>query len=169
MDIHAIKPDNLTDDEARYATANAIRFWLTEQGDPNFWGFTNRRDNPNNLRAVSGHEHVLAWADTLLEYARGMQPMMHQANFSPASMEMKYEGGYFTGQTRVVLENCSGGYTLDRSALPAGTTVEGFTGADRDLLTFKIPASGNGNKSFSITANGADNRVTPNIFPVCNR
>lgn len=158
------KPDNLTDDEARYATANAIRFWLTEQGDPNFWGFTNRRDNPNNLRAVSGHEHVLAWADTLLEYARGMQPMMHRVNFSPASMEMKYEGGYFTGQTKVTLENCSGGYTLDRSALPAGTTVEGFTGADGDLLTFKIPASGNGNKSFSITANGADNRVTPNIF-----
>ena len=158
------KPDNLNDDEARYATANAIRFWLSEQGDPDFWGFTNRRDNPDNLRAAAGCEAVLDWADELLEHARNLELMQHKVHFSPANMEFNYQGGYFVGSTSVSLENCNGGYTLNRESLPAGTVVEGFTGRDGDRLTIKIPASGNGNKSISLSANGIDNRITPNIF-----
>ncbi len=49
------KPSGFTGDEARQATANAIRFWLSEQGEADSYGFTNRRDNPNSIRAKSGY------------------------------------------------------------------------------------------------------------------
>jgi len=67
------KPSGFTDDEARQATANAIRFWLSEQGEAESYSFTNRRANPNSIRAKSGYEHVLEYADELLAKARARQ------------------------------------------------------------------------------------------------
>ena len=55
------KPSGFTDDEARQATANALRFWLSEQGEGFSYDFTNRRSNPNAIRAKSGYEHVLEY------------------------------------------------------------------------------------------------------------
>ena len=36
-------PDGFTEDEARQATANAIRFWLSENGEEGSYSFTNRK------------------------------------------------------------------------------------------------------------------------------
>ena len=47
------KPSGFTDDEARQATANALRFWLSEQGEGYSYDFTNRRSNSNAIRAKS--------------------------------------------------------------------------------------------------------------------
>lgn len=158
------KPGNLSDDQARYATANAIRFWLSENGDTQHWGFTNRVENPGSLRATAGNQHVLDWADELVGYARAQQPMQHAVHFTPSSLELSYQNGYFIGSTNVTLENCNGGYTLNQGDLPAGTVIEGFSGHSGDRITLKIPATGNGNKTINLTANGIDNRTRANVF-----
>lgn len=158
------KPGNLSDDQARYATQNAVRFWLSENGDTQHWGFTNRLENPGNLRATAGNQHVLDWADELVGYARTQQPMQHVVRFTPSTLELNYHNGYFVGSTNVTLENCNGGYSLDQNSLPAGSVIEGYSGRSGDQITVKIPAAGNGNKTINLTANGSDNRTRANIF-----
>lgn len=149
--------------EAQYATANAIRFWLSEEGADGQWNFTNRAERPNAIRAKSGYQALLDWSDYLLQLARNQQLMAHSVSFSPSSMELTTSGDYFVGTTRVSLVNCSGGYTLDQSGLPSGTVVEGFTGKNGDTLTIKVPKK-YGNQSIRLNATGYDNRTTANIF-----
>ena len=98
-------PAGFTADEARQATANAIRFWLAEQGEPESYNFTNRRTNPGAIRAKAGYEHVLEWADELLAKARARQNMTHTLEFSPANISLAKNGSGFTGQTSVKLTN----------------------------------------------------------------
>lgn len=70
-------PSGFTADEARQATANALRFWLSENGESGSYSFTNRKANPTHIRAKAGYEHVLEWADTLLSYARAKKTLTH--------------------------------------------------------------------------------------------
>lgn len=149
--------------EAQYATANAVRFWLSEEGADGQWNFTNRAERPNAIRAKSGYQSLLNWSDHLLQLARNQQLMSHSVNFSPPSMELTTSGDYFVGTTRVTLVNCSGGYTLDQSSLPSGTVVEGFTGRNGDTLTIKVPKK-YGDQSIRLDATGYDNRTTANVF-----
>jgi len=156
-------PSYLTATEARYATANAIRFWLSENGDSQQYNFTNRRDRPGSIRAKSGNQAVLDFADELLEYARNQVRLQHSVSFSPANVSMTISGAYFVGTTTISLLNCNGGYALNKSGLPAGTIVTGDTGRNGDVLTIQIPAT-HGNQNFTLNAAGLDNRVTANIF-----
>ena len=119
------KPSGFTDDEARQATANALRFWLSGQGEGFSYDFTNRRSNPNAIRAKSGYEHVLEYADELLAKARARQELPHGISFSPSTVQLAASGGGFSGQTTVQLTNINSGYTLDTSALPSGSNVSG--------------------------------------------
>lgn len=154
----------LTADQARYATANAIHFWLSENGDSSQYNFTNRLNNPGSIRALSGYQSVLAFADQLVALARAQQPMRHSVSFSPSNLSLTYDGSaYFTGTTTVSLVNCNGGYTLDQSGLPAGTQVSGFTGKNGDTLTIKIPRDF-GNQTVRLNATGMDSRSTANMF-----
>lgn len=159
----SVTPGNMTEEQARYATANAIRFWLSEEGDPAFWNFTNRVTRPSAIRGGSC-QHMLDWADELLGYARNQQFLNHAVSFSPSTLQMTKSGTYFVGTTTVTLTNCNGGYSLDQSGLPAGTIVEGHTGNSGDRLTIKVPQSGNGNKSIKLNATGKDSRSTANVF-----
>ena len=156
------KPSGFTDDEARQATANALRFWLSEQGEGFSYDFTNRRSNPNAIRAKSGYEHVLEYADELLAKARARQELPHGISFSPSTLQLAASGGGFSGQTTVQLTNINSGYTLDTSALPAGASVSGYTGSRSETLTITVPASAAG-QSFSISAEGKDTRSVDNI------
>ena len=155
--------NGFTADQARQATANALRFWLSEEGADSQWNFTNRRKNPNLIRAKSGYQSLLNWSDNLLQMARNQQLISHSVSFSPTSMELTVSGNYFVGSTRVTLQNCSGGYTIDKSSLPSGTVVTGFTGKNGDTLTIKVPKK-YGNQSIRLNATGYDNRVTANLF-----
>lgn len=112
------RPSGFTDDEARQATANAIRFWLSEQGEAESYSFTNRRTNPDAIRAKSGYEHVLEYADELLAKARARQELPHGIDFSPSTVQLIANSSGFSGQTSVRLTNINSGYTLDTSALP---------------------------------------------------
>ena len=156
------KPSGFTDDEARQATANAIRFWLSEQGEAESYSFTNRSANPNSIRAKSGYEHVLEWADELLAKARARQELPHAIKFSPSTVELTASGSGFSGQTSVQLTNINSGYTLNTNSLPAGASVSGYTGNRSETLTITAPASAAG-QSFSISAQGSDTRSVDNI------
>lgn len=157
-----VLPDGFTADEARQATANAIRFWLSEQGEPGSYSFTNRQAHPDWIRAKSGYEHVLTWADELLEHARNRDTLVHDISFNPTSLQLTKSGSTFTGQTRVRLTNINSGYTLDTSELPSGVTVTGFTGTGNDTLTFTAPADTSG-MSFVVTAEASDTRYIENL------
>ncbi len=155
-------PDGFTEDEARQATANAIRFWLSESGEPGSYSFTNRKTNPNAIRAKTGYEHVLTWADELLQMARDKKTLSHSIEFTPSALTLTKSGTTFTGKTTVKLTNINSGYTLDTSALPSGVTVTGYTGTKGEQLTITAPASTAG-KTFTITATGKDTRSLDNI------
>lgn len=156
------KPSGFTDDEARQATANALRFWLSEQGEGYSYDFTNRRSNPNAIRAKSGYEHVLEYADELLAKARARQDLPHGIDFSPSTVQLTASGNGYVGQTSVLLTNINSGYTLDTSRLPSGNRVSGYTGGRSETLTITLPASAAG-QSFSISAEGMDTRSIDNI------
>lgn len=156
------RPSGFTDDEARQATANAIRFWLSEQGETESYSFTNRRTNPDAIRAKSGYEHVLEYADELLAKARARQELPHSIDFSTSTVQLTANGSGFSGQTSVRLTNINSGYTLDTSALPAGASVSGYTGSRSETLAITVPASAAG-QSFSISAEGKDTRSVDNI------
>ena len=156
------RPSGFTDDEARQATANAIRFWLSEQGEAESYSFTNRKTNPNAIRAKKGYEHVLEYADELLAKARARQELPHSIDFSPSTVQLTASGSNFSGQVSVRLTNINSGYTLDTSALPAGASVSGYTGSRSETLTVTVPASAAG-RSFSISAEGKDTRSVDNI------
>lgn len=135
-------PSGFTADQARQATANAIRFWLSEEGDSQQYNFTNRSAHPTYIRAKSGYGHVLAWADELLAMARAQTLMSHAISFSPYSMALTVSGGYFVGTTSISLYNCNGGYVLDTSSLPSGSTVSGYTGNNGDNASCRKLSSG---------------------------
>lgn len=155
--------NGFTDDEARQATANALRFWLSEEGADSQYNFTNRLLRPGYVRAKTGYEALLVWADELVQLAREQQFLEHSVTFSPSSLELVCDGDYFVGTTSVILVNCSGGYRLDESALPSGSVIEGYTGEDGDTLTIKIPKQ-YGNQSIRLDAVGYDHRTTANLF-----
>ena len=156
------KSSGFTDDEARQATANALRFWFSEQGEGYSYDFTNRRSNPNAIRAKSGYEHVLEYADELLAKARARQDLPHGVDFSPSTVQLTASGNGYVGQTSVLLTNINSGYTLDTSRLPSGSRVSGYTGGRSETLTITLPASAAG-QSFNIYAEGMDTRSIDNI------
>jgi hypothetical protein len=78
---------------------------------------------------------------------------------------MYISGSYFIGTSTVSLVNMNGGYDLNTSGLPAGSSVTGYTGSSGDVLTIRIPLSeANANRSFSLSATGQDNRTRSNMF-----
>lgn len=168
---------SLTGTEARYATANAVRFWLSENGVSGQYNFTNLGAYSDSqlrsyaasgriaskIRARSGYTDVLQFSIELLIKARSQALMTHSVSLSTPSMSIS--GSYFVGTSTVWLTNMNGGYTLNTSGLPAGSSISGFTGRSGDTLTISIPLSeANANRGFSISATGRDNRTRSNMF-----
>lgn len=155
-------PSGFTADEARQATANAIRFWLSEQGEGSSYNFTNRKINPDKIRAKSGYEHVLEWADELLEKARAGSMPTHGISMSPTNITLSNNGSKYTGTVKVSLNNLNAGYTLNDDALPSGASVSGFTGNKTETLTVSAPYTAAG-KTFTLSVKGYDTRNVSNI------
>lgn len=167
----------LTSTEARYATANAVRFWLSENGDSGQYNFTNLGSYSDSqlrsyaaggqigskIRARSGYTDVLQFSIELLIQARSQGLMTHSVSLSTPSIYIS--GDYFVGTCTVSLTNMNGGYVLNTSNLPPSSSVSGFTGRSGDTLTIWIPVSeANANRSFFISATGRDNRTRSNMF-----
>lgn len=124
-------------EQARYATANAIRFWLAERNCEGVPSWFNQTWNSGSIRAVSGYESLYDWALYLLDLARNQSVSGASIVLDPADLELRKEGNYYVGTTTVTLHNCSS-YTIDTYTLPFGTDVEGMTGSSGDVLTIKI-------------------------------
>ena len=167
----------LTSTEARYATANAVRFWLSENGDSGQYNFTNLGSYSDSqlrnyaasgqigskIRARSGYTDVLQFSIELLIQARSQGLMTHSISLSTPSIYIN--GDYFVGTCTVSLMNMNGGYVLNTSGLPSGSSVSGYTGQSGDTLTIRVPVNeANANRSFSISATGKDNRTRSNMF-----
>ncbi len=167
----------LSGTKARYATANAVRFWLSENGDSGQYNFTNLGSYSDSqlrsaaasgtigskIRAKSGNTDVLQFAIELLIKARSQTLMTHSVTLSTPSMSIS--GSYFVGTSTVSLTNMNGGYTLNTSGLPAGSSVTGYTGQSGDVLTIRVPVSeANANRTFSLSATGKDNRTRSNMI-----
>lgn len=167
----------LTATKARYATANAVRFWLSENGDSGQYNFTNLGSYSDSqlrsaaasgtigskIRAKSGNTDVLQFAIELLIKARSQTLMTHSVTLSTPSMSIS--GSYFVGTSRVTLTNMNGGYVLNTSGLPSGSSVFGYTGQSGDVLTIRVPVSeANANRTFSLSATGKDNRTRSNMI-----
>ena len=156
----------LSAEQARYATANAIRFWLSESQevygtDFQQYNFTNLTRSNQYTRPKSGNSTAAAmWAYSmdLLNKARNGTTLQHSIQVNPSTINMTQQGSYFVGQTRVSLTNCNGGYTYDA---PYGVQISGFTGNDGDVLTISVPTSMAG-QQLSITFTGYDSRSTAN-------
>ncbi|MGN0802125.1 MAG: CARDB domain-containing protein [Candidatus Faecivicinus sp.] len=170
--------------QAEYATANAIRFWMTECGDDQFYNMTNLGSfSASQLRSLAAAGTItkkiqvrdaayipaLQFSVELLIKARAQVLMEHRVDLSASSISAARSGDVFTGSTTVTTVNLHGGYRLDQSALPSGSTVSGYTGKDGDVLTISIPASAStANKTYTLTLTGRDDRVRSNMQVFCH-
>ena len=174
----------LSSAQAEYATANAIRFWMTECGDDQFYNMTNLGSfSASQLRSLAAAGTItkkiqardaayipaLQFSVELLIKARAQVLMEHRVDLSASSISAARSGDVFTGGTTVTTVNLHGGYSLDQSALPIGSTVTGHTGKSGDVLTISIPASAStANKTYTLTLTGRDDRVRSNMQVFCH-
>ena len=172
----------LTAAQAEYATANAVRFWLSECGDSEFYNQTNLgsfTDAQLRTLAASGtitkkirardasYIPALQFSVELLIKARAQQTITHDVGIGATNVSAARSGSVFSGSTSITVTNLRGGYTLDTSALPAGSTVTGYTGTQTETVTISIPASSaTANKTYTLTVTGKDDRCRANIAAI---
>jgi hypothetical protein len=149
-----------TDDQARYATANAIRFWVAERGCAGSLAWMNLTKYGQYFRAVSGYEALFDWCVSLVGCARTQSVIEHSAWLS--SPTITENGDYFEVSTTVHLENCDWGYTIDKSTLPPGSSISGYTADSGDKLVIKIPSQYSAS-DFELKITAYDNRTTASL------
>lgn len=149
-----------TDDQARYATANAIRFWVAERGCGGSLAWMDLTKYSQFFRAVPGYEDLFNWCIALVGCARTQSVIEHSAWMS--SPTVTESGDYFEVTTTVYLENCDWGYTIDESALPPGSSISGYTADSGDQLTIRIPSQYS-SRDFTLKITAYDNRTTASL------
>ena len=155
-----------TDEQARYATANAIRFWCAENYCDGMPQYLNLNVNGDWIRGKSGYEDLYYWALSLVLLARNQavsSPSAGTISFNPSSITLTEDaaGNYFTGQT-TVRKTFSNAYGLSHN-FPSGSTIDGYTFNDGDTLTISIPTQYE-NGTYTLTGYGADNVSTAKLF-----
>lgn len=156
-----------SDEEARYATANAIRFFLAENYADGVPQFLNLNVNGDWIRGKYGYEDLFRYSLYLLYMARtqDMTPVDGGTlEFTPDTITLTEDpsGQYFTGDV-YLNKNISGDYSLMDNA-PAGTlTVTGHTGMQSETLTLQVPASF-ANQSCTLCAYGMDEAPAAALF-----
>ena len=163
---HGYPADNggFSDLEARYATANAIRFFLAENYADGMPQYLNLNVNGDWIRGRPGYEDLFYWSLSLLQMARSGNVSTGgtgSLTFSPSEITLTQEGDYFTGS--VMLTNgINGTYDL-MDDMPEGKQILGHTGADQETLTIKIPVA-YANSSYTLCAYGMDHLPTAKLF-----
>lgn len=139
------------DNQAQYATANAIRFFLAENGIQEMPAYL---QDTSNARAKPGYEALFAWCLELLEYGRHPDTN-HSITFSRTDLTLEAnESNYsFEGDVKVTFTGLTGCYTLDTSAFPAGTSITGYTGNSGDTLHISIPEEYE-ERAYTLSASG---------------
>ena len=152
------------DQAARYATANAIRFFLAENYADGMPQYLNLNVNGDWIRGRPGYEDLFYWSLYLLEMARANNTSTGSAGsltFSPSEINLTQSGDYFTG-TVTLTNGINGTYDL-MDDMPSGKEILGHTGAQQETLTIKIPIA-NANSSYTLCAYGMDQIPTAQLF-----
>lgn len=169
----------LSASQAEYATTNALRFWMSECGDSQFYDFTNlgafsdaqlrqmAADGliPDKIRVrQDSYIPALQFSIELLIKARAQEFIRKDISLSASDVRAERDGNIFTGETQVSAINLRGGYEIDSSALPQGSRVIRFVGKDGDRLRITIPASeATENRVYTLTLTGKDDRARNNM------
>lgn len=123
-----------SDDDAFYATANAIRFWIKESCGQ---GYDFMLLSNGCIRVKSGGEAVWNWCMELLNYARtqdvGSNATVHLSTLFP-------KWSLINGQLVTTL-NVTSTYGYSVTANQSSVTISGYTGGRNDTLTITAPSS----------------------------
>lgn len=163
---YPVTTGGFTAEQARYATANAIRFWCAENYCEGMPQYLNLNVNGDWIRGKSGYEDLYNWALSLVLLARNQaasSPSNGSISFNLASLSLaeNAEGTFFTGSA-TVSKSINGAYGLSHN-FPDGSTISGYTGNHGDYLSFQIPIA-YAERSFTVTAYGAHSANTAKLF-----
>ena len=123
-----------SDDDAFYATANAIRFWIKESCGQ---GYDFMLLSNGCIRVKSGGEAVWNWCMELLNYARA-QDVGSNATVHLSTLFPKWS---LVGDQLVTTLNVTSTYGYSVTANQSSVTISGYTGGRNDTLTITAPAS----------------------------
>ncbi|PKQ38423.1 MAG: hypothetical protein CVT59_04175 [Actinobacteria bacterium HGW-Actinobacteria-1] len=165
-----VTPAGLTETQARYATANAIRAWMRESAGVGYTfmdmsTYTQDAATWSRLRpapGLGGSEAMFRWTIDLVTGARNR--VLPARSVSAAAVALRPNADYtrLVGQTTVSFNDLNGYYTVD---VPPGVSLSGYTGGNGDALTVSVPCTAAWiGRSVSLTLYGYDSRVPANIF-----
>ena len=163
---YPVTTGGFTDEQARYATANAIRFWCAENYCDGMPQYLNLNVNGDWIRGKYGYEDLYNWCLGLVQKARDQaasSPSTGSICFSPTAVTLTEDanGDYFVGSA-TVSKSISGSYGLSHN-LPDGSSITGYSGNSGDRLSIQIPTD-YGEQSFTITAYGSHSANTAKLF-----
>lgn len=163
---YPVTTGGFSDEQARYATANAIRFWCAENYCEGMPQYLNLNVNGDWIRGKYGYEDLYNWCLGLVQKARDQatsSPSTGSISFSPTSLTLTEDatGDYFVGSA-TVNKSINGSYSLSHN-LPDGSSISGYSGNSGDQLSIQIPTD-YGEQSFTITAYGSHSANTAKLF-----
>ena len=156
------KTGGLSATQARYATANAIRAWLSESAGI---GYNFMNLSRGYVRPKSGQQATYDFMVSLVNKARNNEQPVFSISTNPSNVKLSYQGNQLTGQFKIVFSNINGYYSIDESKLPSGVTISGYTGSNGDVLTISAPISYAGQTiTLSNIFEAHDTRATSNMY-----
>ncbi len=123
-----------SDDDAFYATANAIRLWIKESCGQ---GYDFMLLSNGRIRVKSGGETVWNWCMELLNYARA-QDVGSNASVYLSTFVPKWS---LVGDQLVTTLNVTSTYGYSVTPNQSSVTISGYTGGRSDTLTITAPSS----------------------------
>ena len=152
------------DQAARYATANAIRFWLAENHCDGVPQYLNLTVNGDWIRGKYGCEDLFDWCIGLVNLARTQTVVISDASltFNPSEINLTQNGQYFSGSA-YLNKGISGDYSLMDNSPDGSLIISGHTGVQSETLNLSIPVQYT-NQEFMLCAYGFDETPTARLF-----
>lgn len=152
------------DQAARYATANAIRFWLAENHCDGVPQYLNLTVNGDWIRGKYGCEDLFDWCIGLVNLARTQTVVISDASltFNPSEISLTQNGQYFSGSA-YLNKGISGDYSLMDNSPDGSLIISGHTGVQSETLNLSIPVQYT-NQEFMLCAYGFDETPTARLF-----
>jgi len=165
-----VTPAGLTEAQARYATANAIRAWMRESAGVGYVfmdmsTYTQDAGTWSRLRPAPGlaaADQMFRWTIDLVTGARNRVLPARSVSATDVTLRPNADYSRLTGQTTVSFNDLNGYYTVD---VPAGVSISGYTSHAGDVLTVSVPCTPAWiGRSVTLTLYGYDTRVPANLF-----